>query len=124
MNAAIELIQDPIRAIGFNVSRQQAQRIFEGTAGVAVLIQDFCKRLLLTVKSSREFDIEDDAIKKVEENPDYLSVVYDYYKYAQTWDSLAVTVITAQLNQATRQEILQNLLIIEPPLRGINWITC
>jgi len=106
-DAAIRLIREPIGDIGFNVSMRQAQRIFEGTAGVAVLIQDFCKRLLLTVKSSRESDIEDAAIKKVEESPDYLSWVYDYYKYAQTWDSLAITVITERLNQATRVDISQ-----------------
>ncbi|MFL5625894.1 MAG: TIR domain-containing protein, partial [Ktedonobacteraceae bacterium] len=44
--ASTRLIQEPMKLIGFDISDKQARRIFEGTAGVAVLIQEFCIRLL------------------------------------------------------------------------------
>ncbi len=103
----IRLIQEPIRDIGFNVSAQQAERIFKGTAGVAVLIQGFCRRLLLKIHRSRDPNVPDSVIKIIEEDPDYLNMVFDYYEYAKTWDSMAVMLVTARLKESTRQDIIQ-----------------
>ena len=105
-SAGIRLIQEPIRDIGFTVSTQQAQRIFKGTAGVAVLIQGFCRRLLIKIHRSRDSLVSDSAIKIIEEDPDYLNMVFDYYEYAQTWDFMAVMLITARLKKSTRQNII------------------
>ncbi len=110
-SAAFNLIQEPIGDIGFTVSNRQAQRIFKGTAGVAVLIQEFCRRLLIKIHISRDSlvpspVVPDSALKKIEEDPDYLNMVFDYYEYAQTWDSMAVMLITARLKESTRQNII------------------
>jgi hypothetical protein len=50
VEASKQLIQAPIEAIGFTVGDHQAIRIHQGTAGVAVLIQHFCKLLLLRIQ--------------------------------------------------------------------------
>jgi len=109
--ASKHLIQVPMKMIGFNVSDEQVQRIYKGTAGVPFLIQDFCIRLLCSLSPSQVStpDIEASAIEEVEQSHDYLESVYQYYKYAQEWDSLSIMLIIAILGEATRRDIMQEL---------------
>ena len=75
--ASKELIQRPMKEIGFNVSDEHAHKIFIGTAGVPYLIQDFCIRLLCGLSPCQvsKPDIDGSAIEETEQSPDYLNTV-------------------------------------------------
>lgn len=103
--AATDLIQKPMELLGFEVSDVQASRIYEGTAGVAVLIQEFCLKVLDEIRLSNAIQVDDTAIEAVEQSPDFLDIVFDHYKYAQTWDSMAITVLTAIEGDIQRKNI-------------------
>ena len=105
--AATDLIQTPMKLLGFQVSDAQSSRIAQGTAGVAVLIQEFCLKLLDELRQSGVSEISDTDIEIVEQSPDFLEVVFDYYKYAQTWDSLAITILTAIHKEVQRKDITE-----------------
>jgi small GTP-binding protein len=107
--AAMRLIQEPIKQIGFNITDAQAQRIFKGTAGVAVLIQEFCIRLLLNLDQTSAPQIKDSAISDVECSPAYLDVVFKHYKYGQDWKAMSAMLITAIGGVATRGDITRGL---------------
>ena len=105
-SAAFQLIQTPMLKIGFTVSDLQAARIYQGTAGVAILIQEYCKYLLLRHRQDRTATITDAVVEKVEQIPEYLNFVFHYYEYAQTANTMAVTLIVGQLGQTDRLNIL------------------
>lgn len=105
--AATDLIQSPMKLLGFEVSNAQANRIYEGTSGVAVLIQEFSLKLLDEIHSSNASDISDTLIEEVEQSPDFLDIVFSHYKYGQTWDSMAITLLTAMKGEIQRQDITQ-----------------
>jgi predicted RNA-binding protein with RPS1 domain len=107
--AALQLILEPITSIGFKIIEPQARQIFLGTAGVPYLIQEFCIRLITGMKDYTRVEIDDAAISAVADSPEYLHVVFNYYEYAQTWDSVTVMTIVALLKQANRQQIIQEL---------------
>ncbi|GAB1542175.1 hypothetical protein NUACC21_48490 [Scytonema sp. NUACC21] len=103
--AATDLIQRPMKLLGFDVSDVQANRIYKGTAGVAVLIQEFCLQLLDGLRQSGASEISDAAIEEVEQFPDFLDIVFEHYRYGQTWDSMAITVLTAMKGEVQRTDI-------------------
>ncbi|MEH1826731.1 MAG: 5'-methylthioadenosine/S-adenosylhomocysteine nucleosidase [Nostoc sp.] len=115
--AGMDLIQKPMSFLGFKVSEEQARRIFQGTDGVAVLIQEFCIRLVKIIRQSNLSlvedtnieKVEDTDIKKVEELPDFLEVVFEHYEYAKTPDTMLVTLSIAILEEAQRIDITQFL---------------
>ncbi|HEY9829590.1 MAG TPA: tetratricopeptide repeat protein [Stenomitos sp.] len=107
--ASMRLIQQPMKLIGFEVTDDQARQIYEGTAGVAVLIQEFCIRLLRGLRQVNTSYIEDAEIEKIEQSPEYLSVVFEHYKYAQEWDSLAVLLLTTILEEVKKRDIIKAL---------------
>ncbi|MEC4818338.1 MAG: 5'-methylthioadenosine/S-adenosylhomocysteine nucleosidase, partial [Scytonema sp. PMC 1069.18] len=107
--AGMDLIQKPMSLLGFKVSEEQARRIFEGTDGVAVLIQEFCTRLVQIIRQTNSSIVEDIDIKKVEELPDFLDVVFEHYKYAQTIDTMLVTLSIAIIGETQRTDITQFL---------------
>lgn len=85
-----------MRDIGFYISDNQAERIFEGTAGVAMLIQEFCIRLLCgRFHLDSKAEIEDTEIGMIEQSPDYLHVVFKHYLYGQGWVEMSIMLITA-----------------------------
>src|SRR5205085_10583409 len=107
--ASMSLIQEPMKRLGFFVSDDQAYRIFKGTAGVAVLIQEFCIRLLYRhfylyrhFHQHTKSAIEDAAIEAIEQLPDYLRVVFHHYEYGQEWVSMSAMLIAAILTEVTR----------------------
>ena len=67
--ASMQLIREPMKLIGFEISNEQAHRIFEGTAGVAVLIQEFCVLLLQKLKQFTVAQIENIEIETIEQSP-------------------------------------------------------
>jgi hypothetical protein len=101
----MQLIQEPMKTIGFEITNDQAQRIFEGTAGVPMLIQDHCIRLLHLSHHGRKID--GSAIEEVERSPDYLNMVFKYYAYAQGWESRSIVHIAVLLKQISRRDIMQ-----------------
>ncbi|MUH00834.1 hypothetical protein F7734_54620 [Scytonema sp. UIC 10036] len=103
--SATDLIQRPMKLLGFEVSDLQANRIYQGTAGVAVLIQEFCLQLLDGLRQSGASEINDAMIEEVEECPGFLDIVFDHYKYGQTWDSIAITLFTAMNGEVQRKDI-------------------
>ncbi|MEH1945201.1 MAG: CHAT domain-containing protein [Nostoc sp.] len=105
--ASIDLIQKPMRLLGLEVSEEQARRIFQGTDGVAVLIQEFCIKLVEIIRQSSSSVVKDTDIKKVEELPHFLDNVYHHYKYAQTPDTMSVTLSIAILGETDRIGITQ-----------------
>ncbi len=111
--ASMSLIQEPMKRLGLFVSDDQARRIFMGTAGVAVLIQEFCIHLYRHFHLNRHFhqdtksNIEDAQIEAVEQFPDYLGVVFDHYMYGQDWYSISIMLITAISGEVNRQDITQ-----------------
>jgi hypothetical protein len=104
--AGMRLIQEPITDIGFNISDDQAQRIFRGTAGVPVLIQKFCIQLLQKRRDFSKRNIENSEIEAVERSG-YLGAVLDYYMYGQLWDSTAVMLMAAIHENVTRGDLMQ-----------------
>jgi hypothetical protein len=107
--AGMRLIQEPIKLVGFEINDNQTRRIFNGTAGVPVLIQEFCIRLLLGLQDFSKSEIENSAIDEIEQSPDYLQIVFEHYMYAQVWDSKSVMIITAILGEITRSDITREL---------------
>ncbi len=105
--AATDLIQRPMKLLGFEVSYAQANRIYEGTAGVAVLIQEFCLKLLDELRLSVASEISDTTVEEVEQSPDFLDIVFEHYKYGQTWDSMAITLLTAMKGEVQRKDITE-----------------
>jgi len=103
--AAIDLIQKPMKLLGFEVSNAQANRIYAGTDGVAVLIQEFCLKLLDELRQSGVSEISDTTIEEVEQSPDFLDIVFEHYKYGQTWDSMAITLLSAMKGEVQRKDI-------------------
>jgi small GTP-binding protein len=108
--ASLRLIQEPIKHIGFAITEGQALRIFTGTAGVAVLIQEFCIRLLLGLHHLYVSEISDTAVEEVERSADYLGVVFEHYQYAQDYVSNSVMTLAAILGGATRKELTGEFL--------------
>jgi hypothetical protein len=107
--ASIRLIQQPMKLIGFEVTDKQAYRIFKGTAGVAVLIQEFCIRLLRELREVNIPVIEDNQIAKIEKSPEYLGIVFEHFQYAQKWDSMAVLLITSIFGEINKRNILKEI---------------
>ncbi|MEW6498618.1 MAG: tetratricopeptide repeat protein, partial [Cyanobacteriota bacterium] len=107
--ASMRLIQQPMKLIGFEITDDQARRIYEGTAGVAVLLQEFCIRLLRGLRQVNTSHIEDAEIEKIEQSPEYLSVVFEHYKYAQEWDCMAVLLLTTILEEVKKRDIIKEL---------------
>ena len=109
--AATDLIQTPMKLLGFELLDAQANRIYQGTAGVAVLIQEFCLQLLDQLRQSGVSEsiseISDTAIEEVEQSPDFLDIVFEHYRYGQTWDSMAITLLTAMRGEVQRKDITQ-----------------
>ncbi|KST63133.1 AAA family ATPase [Mastigocoleus testarum] len=105
--AAKDLIQRPMKLLGFEVDENQAYRIYEGTAGVAVLIQEFCLQLLDELRQSDVSEISDPMIEEIEQSPDFLDIVLEHYRYAQTWDSMAITLLTAIKGEVKRSDITE-----------------
>src|SRR5262249_18067383 len=97
--ASKELIQRPMKEVGFNISDEQAYRIFVGTAGIPHLIQDFCLRLIcgLPLDQIDKPDIAMSEIEETESSPDYLNTVRHYYQYEQEWDTESVMLIITML---------------------------
>ena len=105
--SSVNLIQEPMKLLGFFVNDDQAMRIFKGTAGVAVLIQEFCIRLLdAHIRQSNKPEIDDALIEEVERFPDYLNEVFHHYEYGQNWISTSIMLITAILEKVTREDIV------------------
>jgi AAA domain len=108
--ASMRLIQEPMENLGFSISNEQALRIFQGTAGVAVLIQEFCIRLLCRdVPSIDKSEIEDSVIENIEKSSDYLNVVFDHYEYGQKWTSFCIMLIAAIHKEVSRQDLMQEI---------------
>jgi len=105
--AATDLIQRPMKLLGFELSDAQANRIYEGTGGVAVLIQEFCLKLLDELRLSSAMEISDTSIEEVEQSPDFLDIVFEHYKYGQTWDSMAITLLTAIKEEVQRKDVTE-----------------
>jgi GTPase SAR1 family protein len=108
LRASMELVQRPMKEIGFTINGKQAHRIYKGTAGIPHLIQDFCLRLLCALPDDQidKPDIATEALEEIENSPDYLHVVRHYYQYAQKADTKAVMLIIALLGTASRQQII------------------
>ena len=104
---AARLIQEPVRRIGFEISDENASRIIQGTAGVPVLIQEFCIRLLEGLKSFDTPIIGEAEFKRVESSPEYLDTVYEHFKYAQTRESMSVMLLTSMLGETSRQVLTE-----------------
>ena len=100
---AIGLIQKPMESLGFSISEGQAYRIYLGTDGVAVLIQEFCIKLLGIIRQNSL--IQDSDIEKVETLPSFLDIVFEHYKYAQTWESMTITILAAMSGQIDRKQL-------------------
>lgn len=107
--ASLRLIREPMKQIGFSIEDEQAGRIVQGTAGVAVLIQEFCLRLLQGCQQVTQSQLGAAEVRLVEESSGYLDVVFEYYQYAQDWCSKSVMLITAMHDQISRREIMEKL---------------
>lgn len=107
LDAALELVQAPIKQIGFEISRKQALRIIHGTARVPVLLQEFCMRLLLGRSRNTAPGFSDEAISVIEQMPAFLQSVYDYFQYGLKEQSAseAILLITYHREQITRAEL-------------------
>lgn len=102
------LIQEPMKLIGFRVSDDQCQRIYLGTCGVPVLIQEFCIRLLNGLfNRANKPEIEDALIEEIENSPEYLHTVFEHFKYGQTSDSMIIMLIIAMHGPITKSAILE-----------------
>jgi hypothetical protein len=101
----LRLVQEPLRNLGFEVSEDNARRIIRGTAGVAVLIQGFCLQLLKEHLNKGNGDIADSTFDDVEDHPDFLGMVYEYYDYGLTSDRRAVVLSTALAQEVTEGSI-------------------
>ena len=109
-DAARRLICEPIQGIGFEITDDQADRIFQGTAGMAKLIQEFCRRMLMGLRGHSDNVISDALIARVEETPAYLDGVFHYFHdYGQTTVSRALFLLTAVAEPVTRGSILKLL---------------
>ena len=106
--AAKDLIQQPMKSLGFKVTDAHVDRIYTGTAGVAVLIQEFCVKLLNELHQNGASEIIQSDIEKVEQMPEFLAIVREYYEYAQEWQSLSITILTA-INQEISRDTLRNM---------------
>jgi hypothetical protein len=107
---SIALIREPMRKLGFNITIEQSRSIYTGTAGVPVLMQEFCKRLLKILYQKQKTDlrrqeVSNDIIKEIANSPDYLTMVFHYYNYNQSWESQAVILMTALLGSVKHQDI-------------------
>ena len=113
-----QLIQRPMNDIGFDISDEQATRIFKGTAGVPYLIQDFCIHLLCSLphEQANNPKIEDSAIDKIEMSHTYHTTVRRYYDYAQEWDSRCIMLCAVLHKEINRQEIMQEFIKNDAPL--------
>jgi len=114
---AMRLIQEPMKQIGFTISDDFAGRIVKGTAGVAVLIQEFCLRLLRNFNQINISQIEEGEIIKVEESRDYLDFVFDYFKYAQDWCSMSIMLIIALQGEANKQFVMKEFRKYGVPIK-------
>jgi hypothetical protein len=103
--AAKDLIQQPMKSLGFEVTDAYVDRIYTGTAGVAVLIQEFCVKLLNELHQNGAREITQNDIEKVEQMPKFLAIVREYYEYAQDRQSLSITILTAINRQISRDDI-------------------
>jgi hypothetical protein len=103
--AAKDLIQQPMKSLGFKVTDAYVDRIYTGTAGVAVLIQEFCLELLNELHQNGASEITQNDIEKVEQMPEFLAIVRKYYQYAQDWQSLSITILTAINREISRDNI-------------------
>ena len=112
---SLRLIQEPFKNLGLNVDDQKARRIYTGTAGVAVLTQGFCLELLKEQLRADRSEIDDSTFEKIERLPDYLGMVFSYYEYGLTWDSMSVVLIAALAGEVTR-----DLITAEFAQRGVS----
>jgi hypothetical protein len=103
--AAKDLIQQPMKSLGFEVTDAYVNRIYTGTAGVAVLIQEFCVKLLNELNQNGASEITQNDIEKVEQMPEFLAIVRQYYEYAQDRQSLSITILTAINREISRDDI-------------------
>ncbi len=107
-HAALNLITQPTRELGFSIKGAQAKRIFEGTSGVPILIQEFCIRLLQYKRTTGSSLIEDRDIKQIEDDPLYLQKVFHFFKQSKIYPEaqhLLILVGQSLRTGLTRQEI-------------------
>lgn len=108
--AALRLIREPVSRIGFEIGEAQALRIFEGTAGMASLIQEFCGRLILGLRGSECRTISDDTLRQTEETSGYLDKVFHYYyNYDDSPVSRAIFLLVGIAQKITRATIAEEL---------------
>jgi hypothetical protein len=103
---SVRLIQEPMRRIGFEVATDHARRIHKGTAGVPVLIQEFCIRLLNCHLLPSRAEIDELSIAEIEQDPEYLGIVQDYFEYGLVDKAKAIMTIAAMRRETTRSEIM------------------
>ena len=108
-NAGMRLIREPIQNLGFSLSEDQAKRIYDGTAGIPVLIQTFCICLLGQDLDTSTSSISDSHIEHTESDPGYLETVFEHFMYAQTWHSMVVMLIVAINKRVGRRAIQKEL---------------
>ncbi|MEO0516107.1 MAG: CHAT domain-containing protein [Cyanobacteria bacterium P01_A01_bin.116] len=108
--SALELIQTPMKLLGFEVPVTYAKRIYHGTAGVAVLIQEFCRRLLEALRQDGNSEIDEVEIEDIEQDPDFLQAVFEHYNYAHSKISISIVLITAIKQNVRRKDILEVFL--------------
>jgi hypothetical protein len=102
-SSALRLIQEPMEQLGYSVTREQARRIYHGTAGAAWLIQHFCLALL----HLGENHIDDAMIEKIEQNSAFLTKVWDYFEYGLKPTSKAILMMTALQPDAERRQLME-----------------
>jgi predicted NACHT family NTPase len=107
--AAARLIKEPIRNLGFEFSDRQVERITKGTGGVAVLIQEFCIRLLQNLGDFSQSKIKAKTIRDIERSPNFLGDVFRHFLYGQTRLSISVMVLAAIQREVTRQMLHHEL---------------
>lgn len=101
--AALRLVQEPMEQLGYEVTTEQARRIFTGTAGIAWLIQHFCIALL----HLGEDRIDDAMIERIERAPSYLQAVWDYYEYGLDVVAFAILMLSALHPGINRRHIME-----------------
>lgn len=116
---ALNLILEPLKEIGFEIEEDQAERIIKGTAGVAVLIQDYCIRILTKIveryKNNSELmdicsidsKIDKSIFFEIENDPAFLGHVFKYYDFAQTWSSTAIMIMTSIKGKIMRNDFFR-----------------